>query len=625
MATNTVFSRWTKRLGRLFWRLCDTNGVTVAGQNIYPCSDWRQLDKLTCVRLQTKAHCVESMNKKKSMKSTDMETRSPTARAKFLYLQLVAPEKVDFTKRKPTDEIRPLTQHEAHEPSPEKHFTTTREPFEDHESQFQDDEPEEMYDVPTYSRPMPRKPQRRMTRSKKATKERRSLSKWITHADDTQYNSHPAEKLGLEVYTQDSTSIELDRRIASVALQLRKQELGSRGDRGLQYDVENDEDDDEEDRLMMATMRHGERRKLLRERRRRHAEEKMGQLVHTGRMPWKMMLDEEVARDVETDIGIQYGNRAVDEDPDAYDTDELLSDVSDVSSTDSENDTPEKERRRERHRRRIRRLKTRALRKRKREAKRKRKETIERAQHRYYDEMIQEICSEYPNLRDQAPRANADLEAKRSFIDRGQAEIMTQQKIDEMRQYISFGATGLEAITSATKFPRLQGLSSQIDEEINRPHARPLVAQMARKHLRQGAGSPEMALVRLGLTLIVKQHMQNMSNDAGSSGSNTKFGVLGTLLQKGATMLGLSTPAKPPPVPASTPTPTTQPTISAATGASPALEPTRTETSTRPSPTPPPLPRRRYFMDSSTPYPTSRTEPEHEESAEDVHDTSGHM
>lgn len=583
-----------------------------------------------------------------------METRSPTARAKFLYLQLAAPEKVDFTKRKPTQELRPLSAAPDPESFEQEDFNagpgiSTSEFETSFPTQDEFYEPED--DGTNKAVRHTYRPVRTAPRSRRPAREpRRALSKWITRPEDVRYRDYPTDFIPSDgSVPTGAAALELDRRIADAALRLRRQEYGSKTvSFSGQGGDEDDGEEEKQDRAALASLPYAQRRKALREQRRRHAEAKMGQLVHAGRMPWKIMLDDEVARDVETDIGIQYGTRAVDEDPDAYDTDELLSDVSDVSSTDSETDTPSKIRRREKHRRRIRRMKIRVLRRRKREAKRKRKETIERAQHRYYDEMIQEICNESPQLRAQAPGTDADLESKRSFIDRGQAEIVTQQKVEQMRNYISFGATGLEAVSNATKFPRLNGLSARIDQEINQAHARPLVAQMARKHLRQGPSSPEMSLVWLGLTLIAKQHMANISNSEGAGGSGGgKLGVLGTLLQKGASMFGLTTPTRsaPPLTPTPTPTrpasvPISPPTTSfqshelssqaqaQAQGPTPTATPTllsadQSSITAQPSSDSKPLPRHRYIMQSATPYASSHNEIHDEE--EHVHDASDHF
>lgn len=253
----------------------------------------------------------------------------------------------------------------------------------------------------------------------------------------------------------------------------------------------------------MPFANYAERRAALREERERKVQARMMEMVHKGQMPPELLLDDDLAQASKLDAD-SYEN-----DPDAYETEELLgSDVSSISSTDDEMDTPEQAARRARRRDRRRREKVRVLKRRKRQLWAKKRRDTEAARSRYYDDMIDDLVRANPLLR--PPAASADLEAKRAFVDRATAENMTRAKIDQMARWIYVVAVVVENLGMITGFLMLEGLSQAVDTELRKPEMQPVIAQLARKYLRRGPSSPEWGLAIMFLGTAGTVHAMNV-------------------------------------------------------------------------------------------------------------------
>jgi len=248
---------------------------------------------------------------------------------------------------------------------------------------------------------------------------------------------------------------------------------------------------------------YAERRAVLREDRERKIQARMMEMVHKGQMPPELLLDEDLAQSSKLDAD-SYEN-----DPDAYETEELLgSDVSSISSTDDDNDTPELAARRARRRDRRRRDKIRVLKRRRRKLWAKKRRDIEDAKSRYYDDMIDELVRGNPLLH--PPAASADLETKRAFLDRATAENMTRAKIDQMARWIYVVSVVVENLGMISGFLMLEGLSQAVDAELRKPEMQPVIAQLARKYLRRGPSSPEWGLAIMFLGTAGTVHAMNV-------------------------------------------------------------------------------------------------------------------
>lgn len=244
------------------------------------------------------------------------------------------------------------------------------------------------------------------------------------------------------------------------------------------------------------------RRQSLKEERERKIEKRMMDMVHKGTMPPELLLDEELAK------GSKMDADNFEDDPDAYDTDELLgSDVETIPSTDEDEDEMEAVRR-DRMRAKRRSQKVRVLRRRKREAWAKKRKDIELAKSRYYDDMIDQLVQDNPSLR--PPTVNDDLETKRAFVDRATAENMTRSKIENMTRWIRLVSVVVENLGMITGFLMLDGLSVAIDQELRKPEMQPIIAQLARKYLRRGPSSPEWALAIMFLGSVGTIHAANV-------------------------------------------------------------------------------------------------------------------
>jgi hypothetical protein len=253
----------------------------------------------------------------------------------------------------------------------------------------------------------------------------------------------------------------------------------------------------------MPFANYAERRAALREERERKIQARMMEMVHKGQMPPELLLDDDLAQASKLDAD-SYEN-----DPDAYETEELLgSDVSSISSTDDEMDTPEHAARRARRRDRRRREKVRVLKRRKRQLWAKKRRDTEAARSRYYDDMIDDLVRANPLLR--PPASSADLEAKRAFVDRATAENMTRAKIDQMARWIYVVAVVVENLGMITGFLMLEGLSQAVDTELRKPEMQPVIAQLARKYLRRGPSSPEWGLAIMFLGTAGTVHAMNV-------------------------------------------------------------------------------------------------------------------
>lgn len=282
-----------------------------------------------------------------------------------------------------------------------------------------------------------------------------------------------------------------------------------------------------QERSEVHGMSYSSKRAALKEDREKKIEKRMLEMVHKGSMPPELLLDEELARGSKMDADTFEG------DPDAYDTDELLgSDVSSISSTDEENDSEEVCARRDRRRAKRRSKKSKLLRKRKRDAWAKKRRDIELAKSRYYDDMIDQLVLDNPALR--PPHVSADLETKRSFVDRATAENMTRSKIEQMARWIRLVAVVVENLGMISGFLMLDGLSSAIDQELRKPEMQPIIAQLARKYLRRGPSSPEWALAIMFLGSVGTIHAINVrsheaqqataGNGSATGPSSSKFG-----------------------------------------------------------------------------------------------------
>jgi hypothetical protein len=249
------------------------------------------------------------------------------------------------------------------------------------------------------------------------------------------------------------------------------------------------------------------------------------EMVHRGQMPPEMLLDEDLAQSSKLDAD------SFEDDPDAYDSDELLgSDVSSISSTDEETDTPEKAARRERRRSYRRRAKVRVLKKRRRRMWAKKRRDLDMAKSRYYDDMIDQLVMDNPLLR--PPAATADLDTKRSFVDRATAENMTRAKIDQMASWIRAISVVVENLGMITGFLMFEGLSVAVDAELRKPELQPIIAQLARKYLRRGPSSPEwgLAIVMLGTAGTV--HAMNVRHQEATASAAGKGSTTGPASSK---------------------------------------------------------------------------------------------
>jgi hypothetical protein len=301
---------------------------------------------------------------------------------------------------------------------------------------------------------------------------------------------------------------------------------------------------DEEARVEdMPFASYAERRAVLREDRDRKIQARMMEMVHKGQMPPELLLDEDLAQSSKLDAD-SYEN-----DPDAYETEELLgSDVSSISSTDDDNDTPQLAARRARRRDRRRKDKIRVLKRRRRKLWAKKRRDIEDAKSRYYDDMIDELVRSNPLLR--PPAAAADLETKRAFVDRATAENITRSKIDQMARWIYVVAVVVENLGMVTGFLMLEGLSQAVDAELRKPEMQPVIAQLARKYLRRGPSSPEWGLAIMflgtaGTVHAMNVRQQEIAQASAGQGSATgpgssKFGRVVSGAMKVLKVLGLA-------------------------------------------------------------------------------------
>lgn len=306
-----------------------------------------------------------------------------------------------------------------------------------------------------------------------------------------------------------SARLELDRRILSAAGFTHQRPVSSSssslalfGKPEKVVEVKGGAEGQPVERMMRS---YSSKRAALKEEREKKIEKRMMEMVHKGSMPPELLLDEELARGSKMDADTFEG------DPDAYDTDELLgSDVSSISSTDEENDSEEVCARRDRRRQKRRSKKAKVLRKRKRDTWAKKRRDIELAKSRYYDDMIDQLVLDNPALR--PPHVSADLETKRSFVDRATAENMTRSKIEQMARWIRLVAVVVENLGMISGFLMLDGLSVAIDQELRKPEMQPIIAQLARKYLRRGPSSPEWALAIMFLGSVGTIHAINVRN-----------------------------------------------------------------------------------------------------------------
>jgi hypothetical protein len=270
---------------------------------------------------------------------------------------------------------------------------------------------------------------------------------------------------------------------------------------------------------------YAERRALLREDREQKVERRMMEMVHKGQMPPELLLDEDLAQSSKLDAD------AFEDDPDAYDSDELLgSDVSSISSTDEETDTPEKAARRDRRRTHRRRAKVRVLKKRRRRMWAKKRRDLDMAKSRYYDDMIDQLVMDNPLLR--PPAAAADLDTKRSFVDRATAENLTRAKIDQMASWIRAISVVVENLGMITGFLMFEGLSVAVDAELRKPELQPIIAQLARKYLRRGPSSPEWGLAIMMLGTAGTIHAMNVRNQEAAASAAGKGASTGPASSK---------------------------------------------------------------------------------------------
>jgi hypothetical protein len=296
---------------------------------------------------------------------------------------------------------------------------------------------------------------------------------------------------------------------------------------------------------------YAERRAALREDRDQKIQARMMEMVHKGQMPPELLLDDDLAQSSKLDAD-SYEN-----DPDAYDTDELLgSDASSISETDEDNDTPEECAQRARRRDRRRRQKVRMLKRRKRQLWAKKRRDIEDAKSRYYDDMIDQLVRDNPGLR--PPAASADLESKRAFVDRATAENLTRSKIEQMARWIFVVAVVVENLGMITGFLMLEGLSQAVDAELRKPEMQPLIAQLARKYLRRGPSSPEWGLAIMFLGTAGTVHAMNVRQQeiaqasagqgAATGPGSSKFGKVISGAMKVLKVLGITGTGAPEPV-----------------------------------------------------------------------------
>lgn len=307
-----------------------------------------------------------------------------------------------------------------------------------------------------------------------------------------------------------------------------------------------------------APASYSHKRAHLKEERDRKIQKRMMEMVHKGTMPPELLLDDDLA------AGSRLDADNFEDDPDAYDTDELLgSDVESIPSTDSEDDDRVIDKRdRLRHKRR--RQKAKALRRRKRDVWAKKRKEIEGAKSRYYDDMIDQLVLDNPGLR--PPHVSADIETKRSFVDRATAENMTRSKIEQMARWIRVIAVVVENLGMITGFLMLDGLSVAIDEELRKPEMQPIIAQLARKYLRRGPSSPEWALAITFIGSVgtihaynVKQNEaqeQSRGNGSATGPGSSKFSKLisgATKIMKAVGIFGGGAAAAPQPLTPSAP------------------------------------------------------------------------
>lgn len=285
--------------------------------------------------------------------------------------------------------------------------------------------------------------------------------------------------------------------------------------------AQGDESDDDVSALVGGgSLPHRAVREIKRSKRIKMAGKRMSELVDDGRLPWKALLDNDFAQDVEANID-EYDHQTLPlaEDPDAWDTDELLSDAEPIDSTDSETDTPRRVKRRKRLREKRYYAKLKALRRRRVKAKRQRMQDLQRSKHRYYDELIMQIQRENPHLGANAPPATADLEVKRSFVDRGTTETIVRQKSEQMKMYILLASIAVEFLSILIGFPKLNGFTDRMKLVLSDPRSDPMIAQLARKYLRRGSPSPEMSLFLMFSVGAGTIHITNARNDASTDAS----------------------------------------------------------------------------------------------------------
>lgn len=493
----------------------------------------------------------------------DESDDAPTTRAKFLFLHLAEPTKVNFQQERPESEIdrmfkRPIgkedmTLSEVGEKSDEDEMRPNSISVQSKRPVSKDLNRADLIRPPSVisSSKKTRRPTSKASRgsqeSNRSSRSRRSFrnkrpdssSTTSTHTSREDMYGPPRDRepeaLSMALFKQDVPEKNVVQRQERVRVRdkpeqpdLSDDEEGAVPAFGLSKQIESAAAV-MQNRRVLETRGKVERESTNRKARR---ETKMQELVTSKRLPWKVLLDHDVAQEVEHDLF--KINSELEDDPDAYDTDELLSDVESISSTDDE-DTSRQIARRRKLRAKRQKRKIKAIRKRKRLNRQRRKKDLDRAQHQYYDELIEELCMENHALR--PPDKDADLDSKRVFVDRGNAQTATRDKVEQMRSWIVFGATLFEGLSTLVGFPKLHGFSSEIQARLQDQSCSPMLAQLARKWLRKGPSSPEWALLLVFVTAMGAKHLENTTSAASESGSSSVSG-LGTLLGLARNMFG---------------------------------------------------------------------------------------
>lgn len=337
-----------------------------------------------------------------------------------------------------------------------------------------------------------------------------------------------------------AATLELDARIATAAKRI------AWGDEGHDDDGAGDIPR-REARRAIEQLGFRERRDLMKRERMRSAEARMVRAVDENRLGYEALLDADLARDVEMKIDMFDRNEATREDdlnPDAYDTDELLSDATLVSSTDEEFDTPRRRRRRKEVRRKHFRQKRQVLRRRRRESRVRMRAEVDRTYHAMFDDLIEQALDENRSLRPPPPRST--LEAKRSWLNNATRKAIVQRKMEQMRTYLLMIAAGIETIASLIKFPKLFGLTEHMEAALKDPKSDRMVAQLARKHLRRGPSSPEWSFLIMFASAVGTMHVRNVKQEASGEGAqkgqgpDKVFGAISKIGKFVAPLLGIN-------------------------------------------------------------------------------------